>query len=360
MANSHAMWLLLLVLLAMRPAVAAEPAGPVAVQAAEADMRLPAELRASMPARALDQRVPAMERVQVLLDFMIGDDGLALRYREQPTLSIADSYRSREVNCLSFTLMFVAMARAAGIRAYAQASDEVLVVRVLDNALYRTTHMNAGVEIGGAVYSVDVGWADVLAGREPKRISDVRSIALLHNNRAVERMLGGDLAAAASDSAAALALDPANPALWSNAGVVQARRGDFAAAERNYLQALQLKRSHIGALGNLVGLYRKRADAARAGAYATRLERAQAADPFSQFLLAQQEAAKGAFERAIVHYRKAIRLLPAEPAFHRALAVAYLRKGDAMAWQRTLERAQALEDAREKRRGIRLAGAGPG
>ena len=58
--------------------------------------------------------------------------------------------------------------------------------------------------------------------------------------------------------------------------------------------------------------------------------------------------------------RKAIRLLPAEPAFHRALAVAYLRKGDAMAWQRTLERAQALEDAREKRRGIRLAGAGPG
>ena len=101
-------------------------------------------------------------------------------------------------------------------------------------------------------------------------------------------------------------------------------------------------------------------DAARAGAYATRLERAQATDPFSQFLLAQQEAAKGAFERAIVHYRKAIRLLPAEPAFHRALAVAYLRKGDAMAWQRTLERAQALEDAREKRRGIRLAGAGPG
>ena len=116
MANSHAMWLLLLVLLAMRPAVAAEPAGPVAVQAAEADMRLPAELRASMPARALDQRVPAMERVQVLLDFMIGDDGLALRYREQPTLGIADSYRSREVNCLSFTLMFVAMARAAGSR----------------------------------------------------------------------------------------------------------------------------------------------------------------------------------------------------------------------------------------------------
>ena len=133
----------------MRPAVAAEPAGPVAVQAAEADMRLPAELRASMPARALDQRVPAMERVQVLLDFMIGDDGLALRYREQPTLGIADSYRSREVNCLSFTLMFVAMARAAGIRAYAQASDEVLVVRVLDNA--ETGVMDEVVALAGAM-----------------------------------------------------------------------------------------------------------------------------------------------------------------------------------------------------------------
>ena len=73
----------------------------------------------------------------------------------------------------------------------------------------------------------------------------------------------------------------------------------------------------------------------------------------------------GLMNESATQLRSAGKTVNFEKAFYVAeggaeRAVAYLRKGDAMAWQRTLERAQALEDAREKRRGIRLAGAGPG
>jgi Flp pilus assembly protein TadD len=347
---SRAMAMLLLLAWAIPSHAATQSA-----QEVEAELTAPPELVAALPPQARDRHRPTMERVQAIVDFMTGDDGLALRYREQPTTGVAESYARREVNCLSFTLMFVALARANGIRANAQASDEVLAAGVLDGMAYRVTHMNAGVEVDGKVVAVDIGWRDVLAEREPHRISDARAVALLHNNRAVEWLLQGDIATATAEIGRALALDPSNATGWSNAGVVHARGGRIDIAERDYLQALKLSRDHIGALGNLVGLYRARGDAASADAYEARLERARAGDPFSQFLLGQQQAQVGAYADAIAHYRRAIRLLPREPVFFRGLAEAYRRSGDASAARPADGRAEALEAAMAERRGIRDA-----
>ena len=81
------------------------------------------------------------------------------------------------------------MARASGLKAFAQASDNALSMRMLDGTLFRATHVNAGVLIDGEHHSVDVGWRGVAAGREPRRISDARTVALLRNNHAVEHLL---------------------------------------------------------------------------------------------------------------------------------------------------------------------------
>jgi Flp pilus assembly protein TadD len=347
-------WLLLLAV--ALPWHGASGAGPRA-EATATEFSAPPELLAALPEQATDRHLSTMERVRAIVDFMTGDDGLALRYRDEPTSGIAEVHATREVNCLSFTLMFVALARASGIRAHAQASDDVVAAQVLDGMLYRTTHMNAGVEADdGRIYSVDVGWRDVLAEREPTRISDARALALLHGNRAVEALLRGDAAAANAESERALALDPAHAAGWSNAGVVLARSGNPEAAERAYLRALQLDRDHIGALGNLAALYRARGDVASADAYAQRLRRVQADDPFSQYLLGRQLAENGASGEAIVHLRRAIRLLPRQPAFHRALAAAYRDRGDIAAALRAEQRALTLENALERRRAIRDVG----
>ncbi|MEF9978450.1 MAG: tetratricopeptide repeat protein [Thermomonas sp.] len=335
----------------------AAPARATQVQAAVA---LPDELRRMLPPEAVDRGVDDAIRVQALVDFMIDDDGLALRYQEQPTHGIAESFALRRVNCLSFTMLFIAMARSVGIPAYAQASEDALAMRMQDGTLYRATHVNAGVLIDGARHSVDVGWRGVAAGREPRRISDARMVALLHNNHAVEYLLQGDHAAAAEAIAAALAMDPTSATIWSNAGVVHARSGRRDEAERAYLQAVTLQRDHIGALSNLVGFFRA-GNPARAATYEQRLQRAQALDPFSQFLIGQSRAEAGVPADAVTHYRRAIRLLPQEPQFHRGLADAYQALGDASSAERSRERATRLEIRQEARRGIREADdPGPG
>jgi tetratricopeptide (TPR) repeat protein len=350
--------LLFLLACAGGPEAGAAPARDATVEAA---MALPDGLRRMLPPDVVNRRIDDAIRAQALVDFMIADDGLALRYQEHPTHGIAESFERRRVNCLSFTMMFVAMARAVGIPAYAQASEDALAMRMQDGTLYRATHVNAGLLIDGARHSVDVGWRGVAAGREPRRISDARTVALLHNNHAVEHLLQGEHAAAAEAIEAALALDDSSATIWSNAGVVHARAGRRADAERAYLRAVSLQRDHIGALSNLVGFFRADGNPERAATYEQRLQRAQALDPFSQFMIGRSRAEAGLPADAITHYRRAIRLLPREPQFHRSLAEAYQALGDLGAAQRARERASRLEMRQEARRGIREADdPGPG
>src|SRR3546814_9419605 len=115
--------------------------------------------------------------------------------------------------------------------------------------------------------------------------------------------------------------------IWSNAGVFELRSGRHDAAERAYLHALDLERDNIGALGNLVALYRATGATRLVDRYDDRLRRAQASDPFSQFLLGQDFVEQGAYDVAILHYRRATRLLPNQPQFHRSLADAYRKVG---------------------------------
>lgn len=355
--------LAILLLFACMGALDARPAPPATAPGlsaqVDAEMALPDGLRRALEARKPEPGLSAEARMQRLVDFMIDDDGLALRYLEQPTYGIAESYAQRKVNCLSFTLMFIALARASGMHAHAQGSDDALAMRVLGDTVYRATHVNAGVEIGGREYTIDVGWRSLLAVHKPRIVSDAQAIALLRNNNAVEYLLSGDKRQATAQIEAALALDPASATIWSNAGVVRLRAGRPDAAERAYMQALKLQRNHLGALGNLVALHRASGDARLADGYAKRLQRAQSSDPFSQFLIAQALADSGAYDDAIVHYRRAIRLLPDEPQFHRSLADAYQQQGNATAAERARSRAGRLEARRASHRGIRDAAESP-
>ena len=177
----------------------------------------------------------------------------------------------------------------------------------------------------------------------------------MHNNHAVERLLQGESAAASEAIAAGLALDASSATIWSNAGVVHARAGRRQEAKRAYLRALTLQRNHVGALTNLVGFHHTQGDAAQVAMYEKRLARAQAFDPFSQFLIGQSRAHAGVPADAVAHYRRAIRMLPDEPRFHRSLAEAYQALGDPNAAQRARDRALRLEAHQEAQRGIREA-----
>ena len=336
-------------------ALALPSASPSVDEKVRNALALPASLRQALMESAYDRNAPQREQIQKLIDFMLGEGGLALRYQEQPTYGIAESYSRRRVNCLSFTLMFVALARASGMRARVQASDVVQEAWAADDLVFRAAHVNAVVEGDFGSYVIDVGWRNVVAERSPRVINDRQAVALLHNNLAMEHLAGSDLAGARTEIETALALDPRNAMLWSNAGIVERQSGHPDEAERSYLRALSLAGRNITALGNLVLLYEANGSQDKVLQYKERLQRAQERDPFSLFILAQGLMKKGNVEDAIPRLRTAIRLLPEEPSFYRTLADAYRRLGQQQEADGSFDRALVLEARMQSRRGIRNA-----
>ncbi len=293
---------------------------------------------------------PAL-RLQRLVDFLFQDSGLGMQYAADASLTVEQAYRAREANCLTFTLMTVALAREIGLRAYGQEIEGALAWRENGNLVYRTNHVNAGIRIGAGRFTVDVARDSVLARHPPTSISDQRLLALYYNNRAAELLAGPSPEVAAPFMAASLRLDPGYANSWNNAGVLHLYAGDRHAAERDYLKALALDSNNASALFNLALFYAEDDDQVRRASFNRRLERVRLKDPYYQLLQAMDAEKQGDYALAVKRYKRAIRLHGSEPRFHRGLARAYLQLGDERRAHRALNRARALGPGGEEQAG---------
>ncbi|MCY7354300.1 MAG: tetratricopeptide repeat protein [Lysobacter sp.] len=283
-------------------------------------------------------------RLDLLVDFLIDAKGLGMEYQYDATYTVEQAFRARKANCLSFTLVFLALAREAGLVAYAQEIEETLAWHQSENTIYRINHINAGIRVDGRRFTVDVGGDAAIALHHPRPVSDQRALAHYYNNRAAELMAQGKVTAAMPYMQTAIELDPVYATTWSNAGVLYLRNGDLVAAERAYARALSLNPFHAGALSNMVGLYKRTGERTHEADFHRRLEKVQRKDPFHQFLLAVDYEKHGDYRRAASHYQRAIRLHGTEHRFHFGLARAYLQLGDTRRAGLALARAHALSD----------------
>lgn len=307
-------------------------------------LAVPDALRRQFHAQVIARGGPPAERLDRLVHFLFEPGGLGMAYREDATYTVAQAYETRQANCLTFTLLAVALAREAGLDAYGQQIEETLAWRQEANTIYRTNHVNAGVRIRQRRLTLDVASDLIIARAPPLPIRDERLLAHYYNNRAAELMAQQRLSEGLAYAQRSLALDPGYATSWSNAGVLYLRSGDAAHAERSYQQALQLQPLHPGALFNLVSYYRRNGEASQAARLQQKLETVQSRDPFHHFLLATEYERKGDLVRAAKHYRRAIRLYPDEHRFHFGLARAYFQRGDTRRAGKALARARELSE----------------
>ncbi len=335
-------WLLSAALTVSAPASAQSDVSEATMPRPEQVMALPPELRAEFQRQVLSQGGAETRRLERLVDFLFKESGLGMQYRQDATYTVERAYRTREANCLTFTLMVVALAREAGLEAYGQEIEETLSWHQQESIIYRNNHINAGIAIGGRRSTVDVAWDSVIARHPPQSVPDERLLAHFYSNRGVELLAGGQPERAMEHMRTSLRLDPGFATTWSNAGVLYLKKGDLAAAERHYLQALALNPVQGAALFNLVTLYQRTGEKARENAFQRRLENARLKDPFHQFLLAFDYEKNGDYARAVKHYRRAIRLHDGEHRFYFGLARAYLQLGKARRAGSALARAHDL------------------
>jgi Flp pilus assembly protein TadD len=321
----------------------------VPLPGAEQILAVPPELEAQLQEHVIGKSESKEERLRLLVDFVLDKPGLALEYDNDSTGTVAETFRSRKANCLSFTLLFTVLARRAGLKTHIQEYEQVLVWYLQDGLVFNSSHVNARVEAGMLRQTVDVGRNVLISRYRPRPISDKRALSFFYNNRGVELMAAGDLAAARRHMDAGIALAPDDAAPWSNLGVLGLRLGDTNAAERAYGTALKLDPGHGAALANIVTLYQRTGQQKLVEKYLRRLQKVQRADPFHQFMLARDYEQRGELGLAATYYHRAIRLHGSEPAFYLGLARTYSEMGDLRRARRALAQADVLQDENARR-----------
>jgi Flp pilus assembly protein TadD len=336
-------------MLAAALALSAPAPAPVAVDPVPRDqvMAIPPALSAQLHERVLTGDPSQTQRFQRLVHFIVDDDGLGMTYQEDATYTVAEAYAARQANCLTFTLLVLALAREAGLEAYPQEMGETLSWREVDGTVYRDNHINAGIRIGGHRYTIDPAADLVFVGKPPVVVSQDRLLAHYYNNVAVDRLQQGQLPAALQDMSVALALDPGYATLWSNVGVMRLHSGDATAAEHAYTRALSIDPKDASALFNMVQLLDRRGDR-REVYYRQRLSRVEQKDPLQQYLEALDYERSGDYRHAIESLQRAIQLKPDEHRFYATLARVYQRAGDVKRARSALASAQSLSSGKTK------------
>lgn len=328
-------------LIAARP-LALDTSTVVVPTAAEA-LALDAEMRA-FAARIAQVRAPDM-RLAALAQGMEARGLFSLEYAEV-TRTAAATFHDRQGNCLSFTMLFVALARAANLSAVYQtvvvpptwASDGQVVVANHVNALVRTGIREATV--------VDFNLREYEGSRPTRRVDDHYVLALFYTNLGAEALVRGDRAAALAHLRAAAHAHSGVAGVWVNLGVLYARARRYDYAEAAYLRAIEVDTDELSALANLVHVYTAIDEPELAAHYGKLVQGYRERNPYYHFALATRAYDEQRPMAALTAVRKALKLKRDDADFHALQGRALEALGRSRDAARSFERAriQAAED----------------
>jgi Flp pilus assembly protein TadD len=290
-------------------------------------------------------------KLRELIEALITKDASSLTFNDR-TRTASEAFRLRTGNCLSFSNLFVAMAREVGLKASFQEVDLPPDWSLDKDVFVLNRHVNVRIDLNLlGVHVVDFNIDDFRASYSTREISDTRALAHYFNNMGVESMQAGDAASAAAYFRKALADNDRefSPA-WTNLGTLYLRLGHPAHAEAAYLQALKVDRDEDVAMSNLAGLYERQGDPKRAAAYRKQVIHHRMQNPYYRYQRAREAYEAGDFDTAIGHLKSAARRKPKEARFCELMARCYLGKGNERAAARWQARAEELTAAGAPRR----------
>jgi len=282
-------------------------------------------------------------RMNELIDAIINEHTFGLEFEEK-TRTASELFQFRKGNCLSFSNMFVAMARYVDLEATFQEVRIPPDWTLQNDVFLLNRHVNVHVDLGPLDDRiVDFNIDDFKSSYDLLKISDARARAHYFNNMGVESMQAGDTASALGYFRKALADNDRefSPA-WTNLGTLYSRNGNPDYAEAAYLLALRVDSGDLVAMSNLAGFYEQQGDEEQAARYRKRVMDHRRDNPYYRYQRAREAFAAGDYGTAISHLKYAIRKKKNEDEFYFLLGMCYLKKGDQRAAQRWLARAEEV------------------
>ncbi len=294
------------------------------------------------------------QKLLALVDAMEGRGMFSLDYAEV-TRTPSRTFHDRQGNCLSFTMLFVALARAAGLTVSYQTVD-VPPSWSYDGQVVIATHVNAAVRMGGGEETiVDFNIRPYQATARSRRVSDAYALALFYTNLGAEALLEEDYAASLALLREAALVEADIAGLWVNLGVLYARYGRFEHAEAAYLRALHADDDTPSALANLVLVYEALGEAELAADYRERVQDYRERNPYYHYTAAAAAFERQEFADALASLRKAVRLKHDEHEFYALRGQVQSALGRTKDATKSFERARHYSEAEALRAESRVA-----
>jgi Flp pilus assembly protein TadD len=290
----------------------------------------------------VSRNLPQDRRLTRLINAVMGKDSLGIDYNDR-TYTAAEAFRLREANCLSFTNMFVALARSVDLPVSYQEVDVPPDWTREGDTLVLNRHINAIVTTReGREHIVDFNIADFRASYDRRKVSDARAFAHYYSNLAAERLQAGDALEALRHLRKAIDQDGGFTAAWVNLGTLYLRAGYPDLARAAWRHALEIDAGELVAMSNLERLYRDAGDTRTADELAGRIERHRMQNPYYRYHLARQAFERQDYDTAIDHMKFATRVKQNEDTFYALLGMSYLRRGDPESARRWITRAEEV------------------
>lgn len=276
-------------------------------------------------------------------------------YDADRTLTAAETFHAATGNCLSFTSMFIALAREADLNAVYQIVDVPPDWDVQSGFLIRYTHVNVLVRNVrlGKIYdnTVTVDFNEVHPAPDFRRriISDAYAESLFYANRGVSLFRAGKARRGFAYLRRAIQIAPENVDLWVNLGALYATQGDNRSSMDTYAVALQIDPNNRAAMAGLARGFEKAGDAERAAYYWDRVRDYLESNPYYHYAVARTAFEEGRSAGALAAADKAIDLNGRVGRFHflKGLILERLGRGDEAGQSfRTAERLGLHDDAK--------------
>ncbi|HEY8121280.1 MAG TPA: tetratricopeptide repeat protein [Myxococcota bacterium] len=283
-------------------------------------------------------------KLRQLTRALIENPSFRIEY-DDDTRSAAATFHALQGNCLSFTNVFVALAREVGLEVSYQEVDVPPIWTARDDSFVLSRHVNALVTMGaGPDRVVDFNMAEFRAAYPRRAISDARAAAHYYSNLGVERMQAGEPEAAYAYFQRALAMDRTLVQAWVNLGAWYRRQGDPTRAEASYLEALRLHPHEFVALSNLASLHAREGRAELAHWYERRVTQYRLQNPYYRYERAKIAYLAGDFSSAARQLREALRSAESDPTFYSLLGMSYRELGRSSEARAAFARAVELAD----------------
>lgn len=279
---------------------------------------------------------------------------------DNDTQTASRTFEERRGNCLSFTNMFLVMARHVGLRAkFQEVSISPEWIKQGDMQVLRR-HVNVYVRLTGKGKSMDrkgdrVVDFDDEGGPQASMetiISDSRALAHFYNNWAVDSLEVGNTDLAFAYARKAIVDGDANfsPA-WGLIGVLYRRAERLDLAEAAQLRALQAEPDDTVAMSNLERLYASQGRDELADYYRDQVLGHRLKNPYFRMEKAREAYQAGDYPTAVSHLKKAISLKNDESEFYFLLRDSYYQMGDILKARKYHAKAHKVLDEQGGREG---------